>query len=490
MAFSALFLACAAGDNYVGTESEFIDGGSPQTGTGGSLETGTGGSPQLGTGGSPQLGTGGSPQTGTAKLVLWSADGCLSAPVGKRSAGKTFAVSNAGTAPSGLLTASLGGPAAQSFIITNNTCTGAGLAIAANCWVEVVYAPTVAHAAAETATLVVADPETSVSAALVGNDVGSITPNLRALSFGSIAAGSPSAEMVVRFTTSSACETQWSASVDNADFVISSNTCAGSAQAGDACEIGLRFSPPASATAASVSGVLTVSTSDSGTATVALMGEVVKGELPQEVPVSVSPAALDFGEVPVGKSGTLGITIISSGAVLTASLGTGSAPAFAITQNACTGSLAPGATCTMQVQFSPVAAGANTGALSISDGKTTVAVILKGLGIAAQPTAPFSVSPTAVDFGMIAVGQSAHATVTVTVATPSTRPFTMVLSGAAVQDVAIESNGCAASVPAGGTCTLTLKFAPTRASTITGALHVTDGTYDTVATLAGGGGVP
>jgi hypothetical protein len=144
----------------------------------------------------------------------------------------------------------------------------------------------------------------------------------------------------------------------------------------------------------------------------------------------------------------------------------------------------------MQVQFSPVAAGASTGTLNISDGKSTATVALKGVGIAAQPTAPFSVSPTAVDFGMIAVGQSARATVTVKVATPSSSPFTMVLSGAAVQDVTIDSNGCAASVPAGGTCTLSLKFAPTRASTINGALHVTDGTYDAVVTLAGGGGVP
>lgn len=467
MALSLIFFACGAGDNIVGTESE-PDGGGPQLGLDATDScTGCG--------------------VASAKLALSSADVCLSAPVGQQSAAKTFTVANTGGVASGPLTGTLSGPAGQSFIITSNTCTGSGLAAGGACSVAVAYAPTAAHASPESATLWVTDGESSASAPLVGYDVGTVTATPVALSFGEVAPGSTSDELLVQVTTTAGCETRWTAVVDRPDFLISSDTCTGqAAKPGDICQIGVRFSPSPNQGPSAVAGQLTLNTTDSRTVTVSLNGTIAK-RAPQSVPLSVSTAVFDFGEVTVGQSGTASITVVSGGATITASLDSQSSPAFSIAVNTCEGSLAPGETCKIQVQFAPIVAGVNIGNLRLTDGQTAVTVSLKGLGIAAQSTVPFSVSPAAIDFGEVAVGKSVRATLTVTVATSPERSFTLTLAGAAPSAVTIDTNGCVTKVPAGGTCTFSLSYAPTEVSQAVAELHVTDGTYDVAASVTGKG---
>ncbi|HEX7598832.1 MAG TPA: choice-of-anchor D domain-containing protein, partial [Polyangia bacterium] len=277
----SLLGACGAGENTVGTE--WPDAGNAQDTSNASDSCTTGCT------------------SGAAKLVLSAPEACLSAPVGQRSGSQTFDISNEGTGSSGALNVSLSGNNAPSFEIASNTCTGATLAVGAKCSVAVAYAPTAAHANAESANLTVADAVTSVQALIRGSDIGTVTLSPAALSFGEVAAGSTSDEAFVRVTTTSYCETRWTVIVDSPNFTISSNTCTGHITG--TCQIGVRFAPPADATASSFAGFLTLTASDSGTASVALTG-VIAPPHPTPGPLMATPAVFDFGEVIVGQSAT------------------------------------------------------------------------------------------------------------------------------------------------------------------------------------------
>lgn len=472
----SVFMACGAGDNVVGTEAEPPDGGGAQTDFDAADACSSCGAEP-----SP---------TEKAKLVLSSTDVCLSARVGQRSGAKTFTVANTGTGPSGLLTVTLTGAAAPSFTITSNTCTGAGLAAGGTCSVAAVYAPTAAHDSAENATLVVTDAETTAAAPLVGNDAGKATATPMALSFGVVSPGSTSDEALVRVTSTSGCELLWTAVIDNSNFVLSSNTCTGrSIKPGDICQIGVQFSPAVNEAPSAVAGQLVLTMGDSSVA-VDLSGIIAKDTPPQPVPLSVSVSAFDFGEITVGQSGTANLTVVSSGVAVTASLDLPSSSSFAVTANTCYASLAAGAACSVQVQFSPASVGAYLGSLRLTDGQTAVVVSLRGQGIAAPVTAPFIVAPTALDFGVVAIGKSAYLSLNVIALAPYAGPFTLVMSGGAVPALAIDSNGCAGKVPAGGTCTVGIRFSPTQVSTAAGELHVTDGTYDVPVAVTGKGVTP
>ena len=454
----SLLVACGAGENYVGTE--WADAGDAQT--------------------SNTSDSCSHCSADTAKLVLSDPETCLSAPVGQPSGTWTFDIANEGTATSGALNVSLSGFNVPSFAITSDTCTGATLATGAKCSVAVLYAPASAHANAESANLTVADTQTSVEALIRGSDIGTVTASPAALSFGEVAAGSTSPEVLVRVTTTSFCETTWTATIDNPNFVISSNTCIGHITG--TCEIGVRLAPASGAATSSISGQLTMTASDSGTATVALIG-VIMGTAPPTGRLAASPTALDFGEVIVGQSvtGTLAVTLAN--AKTTASLTGPGAAQFSIAANTCT---TPGTTCTMQINFAPVTAGTSNATLNISDGQSTVTVSLVGKGLAISVAPPFAVSPAALDFGQVAVGLSSGPMI-VTVTTPSARAFTVTLSGSAATEVSIVEETCTVQIPAGGTCTIKLQYSPTKVSTLNGVLTVSDGADVAAVTLAGVG---
>ncbi len=105
--------------------------------------------------------------------------------------------------------------------------------------------------------------------------------------------------------------------------------------------------------------------------------------------ITVAPTSIDFGSVQVGSSSTQTVTVTNDGTanlnVGTISLGGANADQFAIHNDNCSGqALAPGASATVQVVFSPTSAGAKTATLSIPSNdpdENPVNVALNGTGI-------------------------------------------------------------------------------------------------------------
>jgi large repetitive protein len=120
----------------------------------------------------------------------------------------------------------------------------------------------------------------------------------------------------------------------------------------------------------------------------------------------------------------------------------------------CGATLAPGASCTVNVTFHPTTPGTAANVGTLAAGGQTVA--LSGTGVSAAAT----VAPATLAFGQAVRGTvSASQTVTVTNTSSLPETLTVALGGANANQFAMV-NGCAAAVPAGGTCTVSVTFVP------------------------------
>ena len=156
--------------------------------------------------------------------------------------------------------------------------------------------------------------------------------------------------------------------------------------------------------------------------------------------------------------------------------------------DSCAGSIAPSGTCTVSVTFRPTATGARNSSVVITSNATNNprTSTLTGTG-----TLPLTVSPTSVAFGNQAINTtSSPKTVTLTNASPLLAiPITNVtLTGTVPGDYA-QTNNCGSSIPAGGSCTVTLTFRPTATGARAGQLTITSGatTSPNNVTLSGRG---
>jgi 6-phosphogluconolactonase (cycloisomerase 2 family) len=134
----------------------------------------------------------------------------------------------------------------------------------------------------------------------------------------------------------------------------------------------------------------------------------------------------------------------------------------------CTASLAPGATCTISVTFSPATIGTIDGAITISD---NVAPGLQIVDLAGKGVAPAALSPASLAFSSTAIGKTATAkTVTLTNSDAALTMGTIAVSG----DFAVSATTCTGTIAASKTCTISVTFTPTVAGTIDGTLTVAD----------------
>lgn len=129
---------------------------------------------------------------------------------------------------------------------------------------------------------------------------------------------------------------------------------------------------------------------------------------PPAAQCSVSPASLDFGSVVIGSTSDRQFTLTNSGSGTLSGTMTGCS-GFQVVGNP-SYSLAAGQSRTMFIRFAPTAA--TSYACSAPTGHSGCAVACQGVGILDPDSCV--VSPTALDFGTVTVGQSLDRTLTVT----------------------------------------------------------------------------
>ena len=189
---------------------------------------------------------------------------------------------------------------------------------------------------------------------------------------------------------------------------------------------------------------------------------------PVRVPPRISVDPVDFGNLLIGKSATRQTVVRNVGTIAVSARSAAVSPPFSVTQPSC--DLQPGATCTVDVTFSPTVPRQEQATLTVS------AAGANGLGAVAQTTVTGNsedrgdVVLSTPQFQPTPVGQTspvADATLT----NVGSLPFNVKSVSATPPFLSI-GNKCPILLQPGQTCTLQLAFRPTAPGPATGSVSV------------------
>jgi mono/diheme cytochrome c family protein len=204
----------------------------------------------------------------------------------------------------------------------------------------------------------------------------------------------------------------------------------------------------------------------------------VRGGTPTYIPtssagvLSLSASSVAFGSVTVGASATRSLTLSNSGsAALSLSSLSSSASVFGLSHNCpvSPSSLAAGSSCTLNLSFTPTAAGAKSATLSIVSNASTSpnTLSLSGTGVTtATANLAWSGGVTALSLASTAVGSSSAAqTLTLNNSGSASAQISSVSLGGTDATQFSYTGTCTAgrSLAAGSSCTVLVSFEPSSA---------------------------
>ena len=274
------------------------------------------------------------------------------------------------------------------------------------------------------------------------------------LDFGNVNVGASSAKVVTLSNTGNEDLAVSNAQATGA-FVLSGNTCGTTVAAGASCTLTVAFQPSSMGDS---SGTLTIQTA-AGAKTAALHGVGIQQSQ------SVSAGSLSFGAVSVGESSAAqSVTLTNTGNVALPIQSIYTRGTFAAASN-CGTSVAIGASCLVNVTFTPTSMGASTGLLYIQSNADTTTVSLGGTGLQGIASA----SPTSLTFGNQAIGGTSAAQ-TVTLSNPGNASVT--LAAPSVAAPFAMTTTCGSSLAANSSCSYSVTFTPTAGGSTTGTLSI------------------
>ena len=389
--------------------------------------------------------------------------------VGTLSTGVAVTLSNTGSAP---LSYGIGlGP---NFTLTN-TCPQP-LPGGSSCSISVFFRPTIPGPISGLLTLSGNSNPPAAPVTLTGTGLGplpSFSPT--SLTFGAQLDGTTSAAQSVSLSNTGNAPLAITGFVMNGDFSERDGDCGTSVAAGASCTINIFFTPTGDGTQP---GSVTLVSNFNGLPGVNLTGT---GQAAQ---ASVSPSSLTLPTLFLGTtSAAQSVTYTNTGSLPISITGVSATGDFAQT-NTCGTTLAVGATCTASVTFKPTARGTRTGTLRITGNFTgnPPLVNLSGTGQVIQAT----VSPTTLTFADQQVGTTS---VRQSITLNNSGDASLTISSVTATGDFSASNGCGASIPVGGSCQVSVTFAPTVLGTRTSSVIINSNSTTQIApiTVTGNG---
>jgi hypothetical protein len=238
--------------------------------------------------------------------------------------------------------------------------------------------------------------------------------------------------------------------------------------AGANCTIAVTFNP--TATGSRSASITITDNATPATQTVSLSGTGAQSQ------ATLSPSSLSFGnQVWNTATASQAISLTNGGTALLSIGGitiTGSNPADFAQTNTCGASLSPGASCTINVSFTPQGLGARSGNVAVTDnapgGPQTVS--LTGTGLTSV-----SVAPTTINLGSSTVG-TASPTKAFSVTNLGGTALTIqnvTVGGANAGDFAVK-NSCGTSLAAAAKCVIAVTFIPTASGSRSATVNIND----------------
>jgi hypothetical protein len=311
--------------------------------------------------------------------------------LGSTSAPQTSTLTNVGGAPliiSRIITSS---PLTQS-----NNCP-ATLNPGASCVISVSFTPVVLGSAKNV--VQVTDNAAGSPQKLPGTGTGielGVALSPTTLNFGVVAQGSNSVAQPVTLTNQSNATLTVNSITPNSANFAESNNCTTVAP-GANCTINVTFTPTTGGTR---TGILTIADSDpSSPQQLGVSGTGTSGE------VSLTPGSLSFGRENVWSLTAAQTLTLKNNGSTALGLAAITASGDYSQSNNCPRSLAAGASCSINVKFAPLAAGARAGLITISDTDPTGMQTVSLTGTGTVATSNTSVSPTVVSLTPIQTQQ-------------------------------------------------------------------------------------
>jgi trimeric autotransporter adhesin len=386
-------------------------------------------------------------------------------------------LTNTSSVPLSVKSWSIQGDVHHEFTVSAVTCP-TPVAPGSSCNFVVVYAPNAPGAVAATLSVTMnvvgTSPARTVSESATVSGTG-VKVNgkqpfvvLSSLDFGTVTVGtSASGELAVVNTSAKNATIKKFiiGGTDDKEFTLGTNNCTAPLKPNTSCTAVVNFTPAfAKIRSATVSVVVTHWYKGN------LVTSVVQTSLTGTgVKPTVSLSAPDFGSVTIGSSTSNDVTVTNNSlAPLTlskTSLAGPHLPSWKVSGTTCAGSLAPSASCEVELTFAPHTAGnldvqLNT-LFTIKVGKRVVSVVgqatIDGTGV--QPT--FTVVPSALG----PTDQSVAATGTAVITNTSDVALNFQgahLVGTLAGDFTVTGNTCSAQLAPTGTCDLNLTFDPTQ----------------------------
>jgi hypothetical protein len=327
---------------------------------------------------------------------------------GGQSAPGNFTITNPGTGTSGTIGATLGGLNPADFTLQNNCVNGlAQLGPGQSCTLTVTFKPAATSSGARSATIAVTSGGSAAGMVTMnGNAINTLSVAPATQDFGAVGAGDAvnGGSQTFTFTNNAASiltvtASGLTAAVSGPDqhlyWAQTGNTCVATINPGATCQIMVHFAPPGNASLGAVKAQVNLTGTVNGSSVLvnaSLTGTVLPDA--QLVFQNITGAeSRDFGGVLVGgASPTMTFTVQNTGGVATSAL----ARTLTLAGGTTTGefsmggtcadnaTLAPGATCTIIVTFTPAGAGARGASLSVSAsprGGMTPVITLAGTGV-------------------------------------------------------------------------------------------------------------
>ncbi len=367
--------------------------------------------------------------------------------VGTTSAGKTFAITNTGTATLNVSSITTIGP----FSTPN---TSFSIAPGGTQNISGTFSPTTAGSASGSIRINHDAAGSPTDISLTGNGVQPVISVPAALAFGNQRVGTTSAGQILTISNTGSSPLTVSAITTTGPFATPNTPL--TIAAGSSANISVTFSPTAAGSAA---GTVQITHDAPGSPTsVSLSGTGTQ-------PVISVPASLAFGNQRVGTTSAGQILTISNTgtATLTVSAITTTGP-FATANSPLT--IAAGASANISVTFSPVVAGSASGTVQITHDAagSPTSVALSGTG-----TQPVISVPASLAFGNQRVGT-----------TSAGKILTITNTGNATLNItAITTTGPFATpntpltIAAGGSANVSVTFSPTTAGNASGSVQIT-----------------
>jgi hypothetical protein len=293
---------------------------------------------------------------------------------------------------------------------------------------------------------------------------GTLTPSPSSLAFGSIQVGTKSSLSETLTNTGSSSVTITQATPNGTGFSISGLTLPLNLSANQSVTFTATFTPT-SAGAASGS-ISVVSTASNSPLAIPLSGTALAAGA-----LSASPSSANFGNVTVGSNQTVPVVVTNTGGEsVTISSAAASGTGFSFTGQHPPLTLSAGQSATFDAVFTPTAAGAATGSLTINSNavNSTLSIPLSGTGVA---PGELGSNPSSFAFGNIQDGTSKSLSGTLT----NSGGTTITISAASASGTGFSLSGLSLPVTltAGQSTSFSVLFSPTAAGAASGSVSIT-----------------